>query len=434
MTSRVLLGPAVLVVATSGLLTFAACSGSASSAPSGSSGTHADGNRDMDASPTDPAEANGNAADAASSAADAAPESGAQPRDPGPPAVRFVGRFDTRDPAGPTCGWPGCRIIASFTGTEVKARLDERVDAWMEGGPSEWDVVLDGVLLPKLVLEVGAHDYVLANGLPSTAHVVELYKRTETQNGYTKFLGYDFGAGKLLPPPLAPLRRLEIIGDSSVAGFGIEGVGLGPDCPGPDWGSRWQNFHKSVGARLGEILGADVSGTVYSGKGLVRNIFRPDPDTMPVIYPRANPVDVSSVFDFTRFVPDVVVIMLGGNDFAIGQGIDNGPTPASEFAQATSTFVATVRSHAPNAHVFLALSPSVSDDAPLGNQSRTSVSSAFDQAAAQSVAAGDTHVYSVAPPAAAPSELTGCNGHGTPAWHDRVAQQLAVTIKAKTGW
>jgi hypothetical protein len=219
-----------------------------------------------------------------------------------------------------------------------------------------------------------------------------------------------------------------------VAGFGIEGVGLGPDCPGPDWAAQWQDFHKSVGARLGEIFDADLNGTVYSGKGLVRNIFRPDPDTMPIVYPRANPVDQSSLFDFTKFVPDVIVIMLGGNDFAIGQGFDNGPTPLPEFTQAASDFVATLRSHAPLAHVFLALSPSVSDDNPPGNQSRTNVKTAFDAVAVQKAAAGDKRVYSVAPPAAVPSELTACNGHGTPAFHDRVAQQLAVMIRAKTGW
>lgn len=429
MATREVLAPTLFIAIASAFAPFVSCSRTGSPASPDLPATGE--GRDPDASRTDPAEANGTGPRPASSAADSG---GAPPRDPGPPAVRFVGRFDTRDPAGPTCGWPGCRIIASFSGTRVTARLDDRVEPWMEGGPSEWDVVLDGKLQPKLVLELGPHDYVLGSALAEGPHVVELYKRSETQNGYTKFLGYDFGEGKLLPPPLPPLRHIEMIGDSSVAGFGIEGVGLGPDCPGPDWAAQWQNFHRSVGARLGEIFDADLNGTVYSGKGLVRNINRPDPDTMPIIYPRANPVDRTSVFDFATFVPEVVVVMLGGNDFAIGQGYNNGPTPLAEFTQATHDLVATVRSHAPAAHLFLALSPSVSDDNPPGNQSRTSVKTAFDTVAMQSLAAGDLRVYSVAPPAAVPSELTACNGHGTPAFHDRVAQQLAVLIKAKTMW
>ena len=355
-------------------------------------------------------------------------------QDAGPPAIRFVGRFDTRTPEAPVCGFPGCRIIANFSGTEVTARLEERVEAWMEGGPSEWDVSIDGVLQPKLVLELGTKDYVLASGLAPGAHNVELYKRSETQNGFTRFRGYDFGNGTLLPPPLPAARRIEIIGDSAPAAFGIEGVGQGPDCPGPDWAARWQNFHKSFGALLGESFGADVNGTIYSGKGLVRNIWRADLEVMPVVYKRANPVDNTSVFDARAFVPDVIVVMIGGNDFAFGQPEDNGPTPLPEFTQATRELVATFRTTARRAHVFLVLSPSVSDAQPAGRNSRSSVETAFDTVANERRAAADPRVYSVAPPMAAASELTGCNGHGSPAYHARIAQQLGVIIREKTGW
>jgi lysophospholipase L1-like esterase len=348
--------------------------------------------------------------------------------------VRFIGRFDKRDPAGPTCAWPGCRIIARFDGSEVKARLEEHVESWMQGGPSEWDVIVDGVLKPKLVLTLGAQDYVLATGLPKGPHTVELYKRSEAQNGYTKFLGYDFAGGTLLPPPPPAAHRIELVGDSQPAGFGLEGVGFGPDCPGPDWAARWENFHKAMGALFAEMLNADLHGTVYSGKGLSRNVFRQDHETMPVMYGRANPLDPSSSFDLSSWVPEVYVLMMGGNDFTNGQGTDNGPAPLSDFTQATRDLVSKFRSRAPQAHVFLALSPSVSDALPPGNFSRTNVKTAFDTVANEHVTAGDTKVYSVAPPVASEIELAGCNGHGTPAYHKRLSQQLGTMIKEKTGW
>ena len=31
-------------------------------------------------------------------------------------------------------------------------------------------------------------------------------------------------------------------------------------------------------------------------------------------------------------------------------------------------------------------------------------------------------------------EVTACNGHGTPAWHNRVADEIAAEIRAKVGW
>src|SRR5688500_13636073 len=131
----------------------------------------------------------------------------------GPPAIRFVGRFDTRSAEGPTCAWPGCRIIARFEGTAISAKLEEMAESWMEGAPSEWDVVVDGAVTQKLVMTVGApKDYDLASGLPAGKHVVELYKRSEAQNGKTRFRGFDYKGGELLAPPVAPARRIEIVG------------------------------------------------------------------------------------------------------------------------------------------------------------------------------------------------------------------------------
>ena len=96
--------------------------------------------------------------------------------------------------------------------------------------------------------------------------------------------------------------------------------------------------------------------------------------------------------------------------------------------------VATFRAHSPQAYVFLALSLSVSDEAPAATMSRTNLKIAFDAIASEHAAADDGRLYSVARPVAAESELTGCDGHGSPAYPERVAQQLAVMVKARTGW
>lgn len=356
--------------------------------------------------------------------------------DPGPPAVQLVGRFDTHDKAGPRCAWPGCRIIARFEGTRVSARLREQVQTWMDGGPSEWDVAVDGVWQPKIVTDVtGApRDYVIAEGLPDGPHVVELYKRSEAENGTTQFLGYDFGGGKLLPPPLRKTRRIEIIGDSVSSGYGVEGVGLGPDCPGPDYASRYENFRLSMGARLGEMFGAEVAGTVFAGKGVAKNVWTADKETMPVLFGRAIPTEVASTWDFSRFAVDVVIIMLGGNDYAIGQPVDEGPATSSEFMGAYTAFVDTLRAKYPSAHLILTVPPPLSDIEPPGRNTRSNVLAGVQAVAAQRNAAGDAKVHAFEPGPGDGSERTGCEGHGSPQFHERVAKELAVQIKAKVGW
>lgn len=355
---------------------------------------------------------------------------------PDVPAVQLVGRFDTRDGAGPRCAWPGCRVIARFSGTRVSVQLREYVEPWMAGGPSEWDVAVDGHWQSKIVTSTSrtAEDYPIAEGLPDGPHVVEIYKRSEAQNGTTQFLGYDFGGGKLLPPPPRKARRIEIIADSVASGYGVEGVGLGPVCPGANYASKYQNFRLSMGARLGELLGAEVAGTVFAGKGVSKNVWTEDLETMPVIYPRALPDDVTSTWDFSRFVADVVLVMLGSNDFAPGEPVDKGQASPAAFVDAYAAFVATVRKSYPAAHLFLTVAPSLNDLHPPGTQTRTNVAAGVEAVAAQRNAAGDARVYTFAPTVSTPSEHTGCEGHGNPQFHQRVASELAAQITARTGW
>lgn len=380
----------------------------------------------------------GDNGDGATNESDGAP---IEPEPVGPPAVQFLGRFDRRDPKGPACAWPGCRIqvrfqvpIAGVT-SNVSVRLNELNETWMDGAPSEWDVSVDGALNPKLVMTKGEKEYLLTtNPLPPGKHVIELFKRSEAQNGVTQFISFNLGGATMLAPPNRKTRRIEIIGDSSVAGFGVEGVGQGPDCPGEDHAAKWQNFRKTLGVHLGEMFNAEVNGTVYSGKGIAKNIWHPDKETMPIIFPRANPNEAASTWDFGLFTPDVVIVMIGGNDFAIGQPVDEGPATLTDFTNAYDSFVTTIRSKYKDAHIFLVTSPSISDDEPPGRSTRTNVKSGIATVVTRRAAANDTKVYAVEPPVAQPSELTGCNGHGSPEFHQRVAMDLQAIVKSKTAW
>lgn len=348
------------------------------------------------------------------------------------PAVRLVGRVDMRDSSHPRCAWPGCRIVARFDGTEASVRFDEQVAGWMQGAPSEWDVSVDGVAKPKLVLTPGTSTYPLATGLPAGIHTVELYKRSEAQDGVTQLLGFDFGGGKLVAPPPRATRTIEIIGDSQAAGYGVEGVGI--TCTAPTWAAKYENFHESFGAVLGTKFGADVVGTVYSGVGIVRNVWRADSDTMPVLFERADPVDPGASFDQSSISPDVVLVVLGGNDFSIGQPVDDGPLSLADFEKGYDTFVGRIRTVHANAHIFLVIPPTVSDDAPPGRMARTNVSAAIADIVAKRTAAGDARIHSASPAPARDDEMTGCEGHGSPAFHARVAGELATVIGPKLGW
>jgi hypothetical protein len=126
--------------------------------------------------------------------------------------------------------------------------------------------------------------------------------------------------------------------------------------------------------------------------------------------------------------------MIGGNDFAIGQPVDDGPATLAAFTDGYDAFVVDIRSRYPATHIFLVTSPSVYDDQPEGRATRTNVMTGIATVVARRKSAGDSKVYAVTPPIAVPDELKGCGGHGTPEFHQRVANDLAPIIRAQTGW
>jgi len=58
----------------------------------------------------------------------------AGPRDP---AIRLIGRFDDRDPAGPRMAWAGSTIAVKFSGTALNVLLKT-------SGLDQFQVILDG--------------------------------------------------------------------------------------------------------------------------------------------------------------------------------------------------------------------------------------------------------------------------------------------------
>jgi hypothetical protein len=365
------------------------------------------------------------ATDPVSPAPDGAPP-GVSPA-PAPPDQKyealFVGRFDTSDPAGPKASWPGARVLARFEGTAVSVKLKEHADDWMEGKPSYWEFTIDKGPWQAIAMipDDQPHTFELAKNLPPGPHAVEIYKRSETQTGITQFLGFDFHGGKSLPPPPRQKRKIEVMGDSFATGYGVENIDSpGTLCPGVNWGGIWQNFRKSWGAVLGVMFDAEVHGIVYSGKGLRNNAWAGDRDTLLDYYARAdpNPQIANSnppLFDLKSWIPDVIVMTQGSGDDG-----------SAEFRATYRDFVInTLRARGPDTHIFMGI-------VSAGN--RQGVADAAAGIIAERAAVGDHKMHRLDVKPFTWDEVTACMGHGTPAWQQRVANEIAVQIRAAVGW
>ncbi|MBN2104142.1 endoglucanase [bacterium] len=222
------------------------------------------------------------------------------------PNIQYIGRFNLTDPKKAVFDWPGVAIRARFEGTRCSIRLRD--------GKNLYDVTIDDTESRVLQTDTSTV-YPAATGLTDTVHTILIEKRTETFIGKGEFLGFILDDNKGLIPLDAPSdRRIEYIGNSITCGYGVEG----PNASSP-FTPETENAALSYAALIGRALNADYAMVAYSGKGVVRNYGDPNktsPDPMPGLYDRTCCADSVPVWDYTGWIPQVVVINLGTNDFS----------------------------------------------------------------------------------------------------------------------
>jgi hypothetical protein len=238
-----------------------------------------------------------------------------------------------------------------------------------------------------------------------------VWRRTEAFYNPTEFIGLSgFGAGgMLLAPAPAPSRRIEIIGDSISAGFGIEGT---DPCTGTEANENNYLAYGSVAARA---VGADLSTIAWSGIGMYRNYNEAVPvtPTMPQRYDFAIPTDTSTTWDFSRYQPQAIVINLTSNDFST-----NGD-PGQPYVDAFVNFVNRLRTRYPTAYLFCVVEWSTSDVR-------------VNQVVATVKAAGDTRIesFDIRPFA----NGAACQGHPNVAAGQAMGTALAAELQRVLGW
>src|ERR1700722_5676791 len=83
--------------------------------------------------------------------------------------IRYVGRFDNRDPAGPRCAWSNSAVRLKFSGTALNVKLADTPE-------NQWQVTIDGKPAPLIKSKGPSAVYPVAAGLAEGEHTVELVK------------------------------------------------------------------------------------------------------------------------------------------------------------------------------------------------------------------------------------------------------------------
>jgi lysophospholipase L1-like esterase len=332
---------------------------------------------------------------------------------PAPPdlGVRYVGRVDGCKAEGARYAWSGSGFVARFKGTAISVRLKDAVN--------EHTVVLDGEVLPKLVTTSGEKLYPLASDLADEEHVLELYRRSEASSGETLLLGLEVkGAngnpGELLEPPPAPVRRIEVIGDSISCGYGNEGKA---PCT---FSQDTENHYLAYGSVLARSVGAELSTVAWSGKGVIYNYNGDKLQPLPTVYDRTVPNDARNLWGFA-WQPEAVIINLGTNDYS------TAASPTDElFTSTYQRFLEHLRAKYPDAFILCTVGPMLTGS--MLASARHNISAAVTARND----AGDSRVKAY--------EMTtqntnpGCDSHPGLATHEAMAKELEAELKTELGW
>lgn len=323
--------------------------------------------------------------------------------------VRIVGRHDGCDDAGVTMAWSGTGFVARFSGEGLRFT--------QSGGPVQYTVVVDGQLASDLSTMEGEHSYQIAGDLSAGEHLVEIYRRSEANFGPVVLRSVDVDAGQLLPPPPAPARRIEILGDSITCGYGNEGTT--PSCP---FSADTENHYMSYGAILARSLEAELSTVAWSGKGVVTNYGGDTSTTLVQMVDRAIPTSELSVWDYSLVkAPDALIINLGTNDYST----DNDPSDL-DFVSTYVAMLEIMRTRYPDAFILCTLGPMLSGSDL--DVARTNIAAAVGERQQ----AGDARVQSFELEPNNPSP--GCDYHPNLSTHASMASVLQVPLQAVLGW
>jgi lysophospholipase L1-like esterase len=335
--------------------------------------------------------------------------------------VRWIGRVDVTNAAGPRFAWSGTGFVATVSGTTISVKLRTTVGG---SDPVYFQPVIDGTPGTRFSVGSGDQTVTLASSLADGDHAVELYRETEGRFEVSVFEG--FTEGVLKAPPASPGRLIEVVGDSITAGYGNLGAEQHPNYGAdPDGGcafsTQTESAYMTYGAIAARTLGADPSLIAVSGWGIYRDNANATTGVLPAVYEDELGLQATPPWSF-RPQPQAVIINLGTNDFFKG---DPGQT---QFESAYSAFIATVRGKSPDAWIFCTVGPLLSGTglAMATSYIRAVVSNAQT--------AGDMKVQYLDFGQENTTLGTGCQYHPNTTEHQAMATKLVAALRAALGW
>ena len=348
--------------------------------------------------------------------------------------VRTMGRTAVAN-GSQTLAFPGIELTVRFSGSaEVKMQGE------VLSNQGWFTVYIDGKALPVLEIPTGKYDVTLAKGLdPKAAHVLRLVRRSEAWEGVVRIDKFALADGaKVLSPLPLPERKILAIGDSITCGEYIE------LSDAKQVGNGTTNAELAYESLLAKNFNAQLHIVAYGGKGIVRDWRGLNTQMLkdvaaeggctnpkeivcaPDFFERALPDDPSSKWDHSQYVPDLVIICIGQNDFS------QMSLPVSDYAAAYIKFIDRIHEVYPKASILILSSPMAEMSRDDGWQPR-------GVALQLAITMVDQHYVRLGTPFVMPfftshQPGTALNAHPIASQHAAMAEELKPIIRFLTDW
>lgn len=190
-------------------------------------------------------------------------------------------------------------------------------------------------------------------------HTVRIIKLSESAESVCGIKSINVtSVGDIVPTAENDLK-IEFIGDSITCGYGVD-----DEVKEHHFATGTEDCTKAYAYKTAMALGADYSLVSYSGHGIISGYTskgkKVAAQQLPKMYEQFarsygnyNGFCVSSVdWDFSQFVPDIIVINLGTNDASY---TGNDPELQQEYTDAYVEFLKKVRKNNADAHIICSL-------------------------------------------------------------------------------
>ncbi len=338
---------------------------------------------------------------------------------PNHPAIYMNGRIDTADPTQPRLSGAGAYIKFTFKGIFCDMLLqDENLD----NKHNYIAIELDGSYRGRMVLNAGQKVYRVADQLNDAEHALLLCKATEAQIGYIAFEGIR--CREILPLESQPSRKIEFIGNSITCGMGVDESDK--PCGSGEWYDQ-HNAYFAYGPLIANELNADWFLSSVSGIGITRNWNSPGP-TMPEVY---NSIylnkDSNALWNFSRYIPDLVSVCLGTNDFSDGDGKTvRTELDSAQFVNDYTHFLKLIRRFYPEAQICCLSSPTLSGEKAI---KLVRYLRAVIESMQSNVNDAKIHLFVFSR-----AYTNGCSWHPNKHDHELMAEELVLFYKSVMDW